>query len=716
MDDATLDADTEVLGANVRFVSGNNVVDGAVIKDGRFQVGTGTYQTPDANVDTVNGVTVTVKNNAQIGGIDTSDIGAPYGGWVGSEYYDKLDDKINAMTDARYTLNIENSIANFGYMHVSHDGILNVTGNADVKAIYTGVDYSYYSGFFNVNGVATFDDVDVLTLFVNVSSDNDTENPGKLVIKNGTNFVSWRDSSTTAETFKISKTGIVEVDNATLDSRHGTVIAADASLIVKNDGTFKGNLVTNNGSISLDVSSTISFNSIVNAGTITIDMTDINNATGNKLFDRAETGWTVDNYKALVSNWNSDMDKFLTVDADGDLIVKETAVAYVNSEFTAEDLAAGNKFLTHDEAVNAGFERIITTGGVVSANVAHGDAEAVIEDGIFGGTVSGGVIINCPDFKQWKELTGDTSMSVAGGEFKKMVIGADRVDGGSAERVGDVNTVISNGTFNSIVAGGMLYAESSIKGQAILIGDVNIVITGGEFHKFIYGGNITAHANYSSRTALEGNVSITIDASGSNSLSFLETANIVAGSYRSGAVTGNTQVTFTGLGSNITWGDRIQVWGGSSGDYYDDNGDFYTAVSGSRTFSFDAFSGDFGATIGGFETLEVINDSDVNVLKGTLANVDAWVFEADSSLSGDFVNDFAGDTLNIDLGDWDGADTTLMSGAADIFKGIEDLASVTVGSETLTFDGVSKWASASYELSLEDGEEGKKVLAFSKLA
>ena len=57
-----------------------------------------------------------------------------------------------------------------------------------------------------------------------------------------------------------------------------------------------------------------------------------------------------------------------------------------------------------------------------------------------------------------------------------------------------------------------------------------------------------------------------------------------------------------------------------------------------------------------------------------------------------------------------------MSGAADIFKGIEDLASVTVGSETLTFDGVSKWASASYELSLEDGEEGKKVLAFSKLA
>ena len=106
------------------------------------------------------------------------------------------------------------------------------------------------------------------------------------------------------------------------------------------------------------------------------------------------------------------------------------------------------------------------------------------------------------------------------------------------------------------------------------------------------------------------------------------------------------------------------------------------------------------------------------MLKGTLSAVENWVFEADSSLSGDFVNDFAGDMLNIELGDWDGADTILMSGAESTFAGIEDLAGVTVGSDALTFDGVSKWANASYELEFKTDEtdSNKKVLAFSKLA
>ena len=294
-------------------------------------------------------------------------------------------------------------------------------------------------------------------------------------------------------------------------------------------------------------------------------MSNLDTASGNKLFDYTGsdlTAWDKEAYKALISNWDASMDKFLTV-VDGDLIVKPNAVAYVNGEYTD---ASKNQFKTHDEAIASGAERIITTGGTTDDKIAHDGKEAVVQAGTFNGTVSGGSIINS-NYKIWNELVGNTSLGIEGGTFNKMVIGADRVDAGTAERVGDVNTTISGGTFNSIVAGGMLYAEKSIKGQSLLVGDVNLTVSGGEFHKFIYGGSISATATFASRTAIEGDINITVDATGSNTLAFLDTANIMAGSYRTGAVYGNTQVTFTGNGSNITWGDRIQVWGGSSGDY-----------------------------------------------------------------------------------------------------------------------------------------------------
>ena len=229
MDGAILDADTALDGAKVRFASGASILDGTTIDNGFFQVGIGSYMGTDEKVDTVNGVTVTAQNNAHIGARDVT-----YGGWIGTGYYDTDAEKAAAMTDARYTLNINNSIAEFGYLHVSQDGILNVTGDAGTKAVYAGYDYSFQAGQLIVNGVATFDNVDVLAFNTNVSCDNGTATPGKLVIQNGAHYEVEHDGGgANGGSLKVSKTGEVEVlTDAVLDIKGSVDISSDASLKV----------------------------------------------------------------------------------------------------------------------------------------------------------------------------------------------------------------------------------------------------------------------------------------------------------------------------------------------------------------------------------------------------------------------------------------------------------------------------------------------------
>jgi len=499
-------------------------------------------------------------------------------------------------------------------------------------------------------------------------------------------------------------------------NKYGVVMGNADSAINLFGGTLTVGQMSNAGTLAMDVNSQVIFSgSFVNSGIITIDMSDVNNAIGNKLFDRAETGWTIDDYKSLIgSSWTSEMDKFLSVDADGDLIIRENAVAYVNGSYTD---AGKNQFATHEEAVESGAGRIITLDGVIVDSgdyVSHEGAEAVVDGGTFNATISGAGITQA-DNKNWDDTEYDSSLVINDGIFNKMVIGANRVNGGNSEHVGNVDLTINGGTFNAIVTAGAVYVEKSVKGQAIVSGDINLTIAGGSFSKFIYGGNSASLAAYSSRTVVDGNINITVDAS--QAIEFTGTAAIVAGSYQSGVVEGNVSVKFTGNGSNLTMHDTFEVWGGCSADVYLDDADrtFQTQITGSRTFTFDAFTGDFAAKIRGFETLVIAGDSDVNLTKGNLADIKSWEIEAGSELTGTFGNDFAGDTLNIDLGDWSDSSCDLISGSDKLFSGIEDLASVTVGSETLTFDGVSKWASASYELELKS-EDGKKVLAFSKLA
>ncbi|MBQ3595071.1 MAG: T9SS type A sorting domain-containing protein [Bacteroidales bacterium] len=268
MNGVTLDADTKLLGAKVRFASGTNNIDGSTIDDGFFQVGIGAYNGTDANVDTEDGVVVNVKN-AVVGAN-----GDPYAGWAGTGFYDTDAEKVAAMTDAKYVLNIENSIAEFGYLHVSNDGELNVNGNATEKAWYNNSDYSFYAGEVIINGTATFDATDVLALYTKVSCDNGTDNPGTLNINEGTEYEAERHNDAVAGlNFDIRKTGIVNVaEGADLHVGEPASIAADATMNIGGTATVLGEL-TNNG--------TINFTS--ETATLTVPTTglEVNNETGN---------------------------------------------------------------------------------------------------------------------------------------------------------------------------------------------------------------------------------------------------------------------------------------------------------------------------------------------------------------------------------------------------------------------------------------------------
>jgi len=246
MNGVTMSEKTNLIGAKVRFASGTNTVDGSVIDDGYFQVGIGAYNGVDEKVDTTNGAIVNVKN-AKIGSVDKA-----YAGWIGTGFYDTDNEKAAAMTDAKYVLNIEDSIAEFGYLHVSNDGELNVKGDAVEKAHYNNSEYSFRGGDFIINGVANFEDTDVLTMYTKVSCDNGTDKPGTLNIKDGTEYEAERHNGAIAGTnFVLYKTGVVNVDkNADLYIGEYSSVATNAVMNIGGTATALGT-ITNNGKINL---------------------------------------------------------------------------------------------------------------------------------------------------------------------------------------------------------------------------------------------------------------------------------------------------------------------------------------------------------------------------------------------------------------------------------------------------------------------------------
>lgn len=377
MDSAEMGAETEIDGGNVRFVNGTSTLDGAFIDAKAFQVGLGGYQLKDER-ENVTDVIVNVTNGSFIGAVDID-----YNGWIGTGYFDTDADKAAAMTDAKYILNVDKSNANFGYLHISNDGVLNVTGNAEEMQSYTGVDHSFYGGRFIVNGAATFDNVDALVLFTNVSCDNGTDEAGKLVIKNGANYVSYRDSSTSDISVQINKKGVIEVDNATFDSRHGTSIAAEATLSVKNAGLFKGYVVTNNGTIAVD-GGNLDITALTNSGAINFNGGVLNvgnvdnqgtvNVKGTGTINATVTGNAVNVASNAVVNGVLNADLLLKGDAT------------VNADFSGAITGKKKVFITEDKTFNLAAEGNAISEIVVSDGIIFGEGESLSDVAIKGKT------------------------------------------------------------------------------------------------------------------------------------------------------------------------------------------------------------------------------------------------------------------------------------------------------------------------------------------
>ncbi len=400
MNGVSLDENTVLEGANVRFADGENVVDGSTITGGRFQVGIGLYQESDPLVDTENGVTVTVKNNAVISGIDTSDTGAPFGGWVGTAYYDSADDKLAAMTDARYTLNIENSLAEFGYLHISNDGILKVTGNTENQNQNGGNYYSFYAGTLNINGTAVFDGANVLALNTNVSVDNKTDKAGSLTIQNNAYYkVDHDDGGANGGTFKIFNKGIVDVlRGATLDISGPVSVSADAVLNIKSAQFIQKNgTVTNDGTITVDALSSFKAIDITGNGSIIIDASNFAGGV-EKIINLSGTASLEGDTRLSINNRADDVS--VLYGNDGDVVLASgfsTVTLYADSAWSSkevgDDLGDGkifgaNAFASFNEAmanqaadtesvqVDSDFAEALA-GNTYSGNITTGNADGV---------------------------------------------------------------------------------------------------------------------------------------------------------------------------------------------------------------------------------------------------------------------------------------------------------------------------------------------------
>lgn len=323
--------------------------------------------------------------------------------------------------------------------------------------------------------------------------------------------------------------------------------------------------------------------------------------------------------------------------------------------------------LLRNDALFSGTQKceVTVTAGGVGKGVFGGNQ---IESGSIGGTLNSSVTINSADGSFGlivgghhvggsSELnsTGGTSVTISDGSFKGVIVGGSVIaNDANAGVMGNTTVTITGGTFDKQIFGGGFVQNNGSLNQ---IGNTTVTISGGTFSGNIYGGNGASNQNTSSNAMLFGNTNITISGGIFN-------GNIYGGGFDRSKVQGDTHITFTG-----TAGADFSVNGIIDGDasnarYWGSN----SFVGGDRYLTFDAFSGEFGATlITNIDQMEVTGGSDVNLKNQLdLSEVSQWEFDFGSSLEGFAQNDLTGDTLVLSgwedqLGDegW-----TVMSGSS----------------------------------------------------
>lgn len=323
--------------------------------------------------------------------------------------------------------------------------------------------------------------------------------------------------------------------------------------------------------------------------------------------------------------------------------------------------------LLRNDALFSGTQKceVTVTAGGVGKGVIGGNR---VESGSIGGTLTSSVTIDSADgtfgfIVGGNQLTGGelngfggTSVTIQNGTFSMWICGGSVAGGDAAAQVmGNTNVTITGGTFNGTgVFGGGFVQENGTLNQ---VGNTNVAISGGTFAGNIYGGHGATNKDASPNGVLFGNTNITISGGIFN-------GNIYGGGFDQSKVQGDTHITFTGTaGADFSVNGIID--GDASNARYWSKGSF---VTGDRYLTFDAFTGEFGATlITNIDQMEVTGGSDVNLKNQLdLSEVSQWEFDFGSSLEGFAQNDLAGDTLVLSgwedqLGDegW-----TVMSGSS----------------------------------------------------
>ena len=373
--------------------------------------------------------------------------------------------------------------------------------------------------------------------------------------------------------------------------------------------------------------------------------------------------------------------------------------------------------LLRNDALFSGTQKceVTVTAGGVGKGVIGGNR---VESGSIGGTLTSSVTIDSADgtfgfIVGGNQLTGGelngfggTSVTIQNGTFSMWICGGSVAGGDAAAQVmGNTNVTITGGTFNGTgVFGGGFVQENGTLNQ---VGNTNVTISGGTFAGNIYGGHGATNKDASPNGVLFGNTNITISGGIFN-------GNIYGGGFDQSKVQGDTHITFTGTaGADFSVNGIID--GDASNARYWSKGSF---VTGDRYLTFDAFTGEFGATlITNIDQMEVTGGSDVNLKNPLdLSEVSQWEFGFGSSLEGFAQNDLTGDTLVLSgwedqLGDegW-----TVMSGSS--ITGFGEM-EVTNGSNLIfAWNADEQYYLGSigdeqFKLSMEDG-----ALKLAKLA
>ena len=423
------------------------------------------------------------------------------------------------------------------------------------------------------------------------------------------------------------------------------------------------------------------------------------------------------------------------------------------------------------------FERGVF-GGIETSNAA-GTAGTPVEQNIdvsiTGGTfeklIAGGNFISLEDAHDEYYVRGDTqTVSISGGKIENTVAAGDRLQKGILHRVGDLDMEITGGTFTSFVAGGMMNVIADAQsGHACIDGNVEMKITGGTFseNSWLYGGNVSSgKSTISANSTINGSVTITVDAAGVTENGIV-LSHVVAGSHGKGHIEGKLQADDSLLGTKVVFlgggeddGKAVvfarnaldevvgELWGSSSSDPVDlitkKIDPSTSVVKGDRVLSFMGFNGKLDcANIRAFSKIEIkkrTQDKEGTALltpinsavvldheNFDLSGIDTWGFDCGSTLSGNFINDFAGDTLNLAgftgiespqtlMTDTDKSDDAAVETIRNIFNGFGSLDTINMDGTPVSsksFEG-NAWTftagGSNYSLALVTSEETSSMV------